>query len=124
MGEVIYCRFRSEKAWQQSHQRITEALLAVGERFGDKDQVLLRAKADLAHAMILEIVEEVPVTDITFDVPDSLTQEQCGDIKNILNDAVSRGIEIATRHSVQVITNSIYHLCTSMLAEAPRIDPE
>jgi hypothetical protein len=70
MGEVIYGRFSSEKAWQQSHQRLTETLLVVGELFGDKDQVLLRAKADLAHAMIREIVEEVPVPTLpsTFQI--------------------------------------------------------
>ena len=122
MGEVIYGRFSSEKAWRQSHHRLTETLLVVGELFGDKDQVLLRAKADLAHAMIREIVEEVPVTDITFDVPDSLTQEQCDDITGILNDTVSRGIEIATRHSVRVFTNSMYDLCTSKLASQSRTD--
>ena len=122
MGEVIYGRFSSERAWQQSHQRLTETLLVVGEMFGDKDQVLLRAKADLAHAMIREIVEEVPETDIIFDVPDNLSQEQCDDIKHVLNDAVSKGIEIATRHSVRVLTNSIYDLCTSKLASQPRTD--
>ena len=97
MGEVIYGRFSSEKAWQQSHQRLTETLLAVGELFGDNDKVLLRAKADLAHAMIREIVEEVPATDITFDVPDTLTHEQCDDIKGVLSNAVSKGIEIVRR---------------------------
>jgi hypothetical protein len=122
MGEVIYGRFSSEKAWQQAHQRLTKTLLVVGELFGDKDQVLLRAKADLAHTMIREIVEEAPVTDLTFDVPESLSQEQCDDIKSILNEAVSKGIEIATRHSVQVLANSIYDLCTSKLASQPRTD--
>jgi len=116
MGEVIYGRFSSEKAWQQSHQKLTETLLIVGNLFGDKDQVLLRAKADCAHAMIRKIMEEVPQTEIIFDVPDSLSQEQRDVIKDILNTAVSKGIEMGTRHSVQVLANSLYDLCTSKLA--------
>ena len=119
MGDVIYVNFAAERAWDQSHKRLTETLLAVGAMFGDDDEALLRAKADCAHDMIRRIVDEVPAADFTAAIPDNLPPDQCELVREALKVAAQEGIETAMKHSVQVLTNSIYDLCTSKLSQQP-----
>ena len=120
MGDVIYANFGTERVWDETHQRLTETLLAVGAMFGDNDEDLLREKADCAHKMIRTIVDEMPgIVDITFEVPDNLPPEQCELVRKALKDAANQGIETAMHHSVRVLSNSIYDLCTSILSQQP-----
>ena len=120
MGDVIYANFGSERVWDETHQRLTETLLAVGAMFGDNDADLLRAKADCAHKMIRTIVDEAPgILDITFEIPDNLPPEHCELVREALKDAANQGIETAMHHSVRVLANSIYDLCTSKLLQQP-----
>ena len=116
MGEVIYVNFGAERKWDETHQNLTDALLRVGALFGD-DEDLLRAKADRAHAMIRAIVEDVPAVDIEFEIPDNLPADQRKLIRETVRAAAFRGIETAMIHSVEVLSNAIYDLCTSKLAE-------
>jgi hypothetical protein len=99
MGDVIYVKFGAERAWEHSHHRLTDTLVAVGAMFGDNDEDLLRAKADCAHDMIRKIVEEVPAVDSTFEIPDNLPSEQCELIRETLKAAALKGIETAIRRA-------------------------
>jgi hypothetical protein len=120
MGDVIYTNFGAERVWDDAHQRLTETLLTVGAMFGDKDEDLLRAKADCAHKMIRTIVEEMPgIIDVTFQVPDNLPPEQCELVRKTLKEAANRGISIALHHAVEILGNSIFDLCTSKLSQQP-----
>lgn len=118
MGDVLCVNFGAEKVWDSIHQRLTETMLIVGDFYGDNDKELLRAKANCAHAMIRKILEEVPSTDFGVELSDGLSPEQELLMRDSLRTAAFTGIETALRHSVAILANSIYYLCTSMLAEA------
>ena len=120
MGEVIYVNFGAERKWEQTLVTLTEHLIHVGALFGDNED-LLRAKADCAHGLIRKIVEEVPALDLAFEIPDNLSEDQCNLIRETVRAAAYGGIETAMMHSVEVITNALYDLCTSKLG--PKSQP-
>jgi len=117
MGEFDNVNFGAERVWDESHQRLTENLILVGALFGDNDEDLLRAKADCAHRMIRTIVEELPAVEFNFEIPDNLPPDQCELIRESVRAAGFQGVETAMMHSVEVLTNAIFDLCTSKLAE-------
>jgi hypothetical protein len=119
MGEVIYVNFGAERKWEQTLETLTNYLVRIGSMFGDNEQ-LLRAKANCAHGMIRKIVEEVPALDLFVEIPDNLPQDQCNLIKETVRAAAYTGIEMAMMHSVEVLTNALYDLCTSKLAPGSR----
>ena len=124
MADILYVKFGAERVWDRTRQRLTDTLLIVGELFGDNDKDLIRAKADCAHAMIRKIVEEVPSADFNIEIPDGLPPDQDTLIREALQTATLTGIEAELRHSVRILTNSIYDLCTSKLSQEPHTDDQ
>lgn len=116
MGEVVHVLFGTERMWDQAHQNMTDVLLRVGALFGD-DETLLRAKADRAHALIRSIAEDMPTVDIEFEIPDNLTAAQRELITKAVRAAACRGSETAIVHSIKAVSDALYDLCTSRLAE-------
>jgi hypothetical protein len=121
MGDVIHLDFYAGIRWEKARENLTESLVRIGTLFGD-DEELLRAKADRAHGVIRKIVEDVPALDLAFDLPGSISDDQCELIRETVKAAACRGIETAVMHSVEVITNALYDLCTSKLEPTSRPD--
>jgi hypothetical protein len=114
MGDVIYVDADAGLKWEKSRETLTDSLMRIGVLFGD-DEKLLRAKADRAHGVIRKIVEDVPALDLAIDIPGSISDDQCELIRETVRAAACRGIDTAVIHSVEVITNALYDLCTSKL---------
>ena len=117
MGKVIHAAFGAEREWQQTRSRTADGLVAIGNLFGD-DEELMRAKADRVYQLLREIVEEVPSLQLTTRLPENLSEEQLEQTTAAIKDAALKGIEVAMTHSVCVLMGSIYDLCTSKLQEA------
>ena len=116
MGKVIHAAFGAEREWEQTRTRTTDGLVAIGNLFGD-DEELMRAKADRVYQILREIVEDVPSLQITTRLPENLSEEQLEQMTAAIKDAALKGIEVAMTHSVCVLMSSIYDLCTSKLQQ-------
>lgn len=118
MGAVIHANFGTERQWEQTHEKTLDGLVTVGALFGD-DEALMRAKADCVYYLLRQIVEGIPAVQITTKMPENLTAEQLSMLTDAIRRAALRGIEAAMTHSVQVLMNSVYDLCTSKLQARP-----
>jgi hypothetical protein len=114
MGQVIHVAFGTEREWQQTREKTVDGLITIGSLFGD-DEKLMRAKGDCVYHVLREIVEDVPSIQVKTRLPDNLSPEQLDTLTRAIKDAALQGIEIAMTHSVQVLMESIYDLCTSKL---------
>ena len=122
MGDVRHVNFGAERARDDAHQKLAEELIRIGTLFGDDDEHLLRAKADCALGVMRSILEQVPEVELTFEIPDNLPPDQCELIREAVRAAALQGIDTARMHSVRVLTNAIYDLCTSKLAQQSHPD--
>ncbi len=119
MSEVIRVRFGEEYEWEETHQKLISDLVATGSLYGD-NEALMRAEADCAYEAIRRIVEHVPAVEITVTKPEILSAGQCELITESFRRAAIRSIDAAITHSVEVVTGSLYDLCTSKLAWRPQ----
>ncbi len=118
MGEIIEVTSGPDRDWEHARREWAENLAAVGALFGD-DEALMRAKANCLYEVLRRIVEEVPPLRVTAGVPQDLTAEHAACLRVALRAAALKGIEASMCHTVRVLTEAIYDLCTSKLRGRP-----
>lgn len=118
MGNIIRVDFGKDRDGERARAQWADGLSAVGELFGD-DEALMRAKAERVHQLLRRIVEEIPTVRVTSHLPRDLTPGQVEMLTGALRAAVHKGIEVGIAHSVRVITDAVYDLCTSKLRQRP-----
>lgn len=115
MGEVIHAAFGTEREWEATHKKLVDGLVAIGEAFGDHPD-LMRAKAEAVMVVLRAIIEEVPTIQVTTTLPEGLCPEDREICTLAIKEATLRGLEVTMQHSVSVLMENIYDLCTSKLA--------
>lgn len=114
MGDVIQAEFGTEREWSETREKLVNGLVSIGALFGD-DETLMRAKAECVYKVLREIVEGLPPVRVASKLPEDLSGPHLEAVTVALQLAVSKGIEIGMTHSVRMMMDSIYDMCTSKL---------
>ena len=114
MNNVVYAAFGVEREWEDTLNRTTEGLVAVGAKFGDSEQ-LMRAKAECVYRLLRRIVEDMPKIEVVAHIPQRLAPDELEMVTDEVKAAALKGIEVAMTHAICRVMESVYDLCTSKL---------